>query len=93
MMTLSIYSQIADLDVTHGKKIVGTGTIDINGNVGMIDGVKYKLKAAVKNKADLFIVPYDNYDEALKTKINIKAQIDIIPVKTFDEALDYLSNL
>ena len=66
MMSLAIYNQLVPEDITGGKKIVGTGTIDVNGNVGEIGGVKYKLIGAVKNDADLFICPDSNYEEALK---------------------------
>ena len=68
MCALEIYNRITDYDITKGDIIAGTGSIDENGIVGDIDGVKYKLKGAVKNKAKVFIVPSGNYDEALKLK-------------------------
>ena len=51
MLTLTVYSYINKIDITNGKKIAGTGTINIDGTVGEISGVKYKLMGAVKNKA------------------------------------------
>ena len=54
---LLIYDYLTEEDITKGRTIVGTGTIDENGNVGSIGGVKYKLKGAVKNKAEIFLVP------------------------------------
>ena len=91
MLTLTIYSNLNKIDLTHGKKVVGTGTIDIDGNVGEIGGVKYKLIGAVNNKADVFLVPKgDNYNEAKKIKDKRGFNIDIIPVETFREALNYL---
>lgn len=93
MMSLAIYSSLIGEDLTNGLKIAGTGTIDEDGNVGEIDGVKYKLAGAVKEKADIFIVPSDNnYHEALKEKENNQYDIEIIGVKTFDEVLEYLKN-
>ena len=66
MLTLAIYSNLNKIDLTHGKTIVGTGTIDADGNVGQISGIKYKLLGAVANKGDIFLVPDgDNYKEAL----------------------------
>ncbi len=91
---LSIYNSLVSNDITNGLKIVVTGTIDLDGNVGSIGGVEYKLKSAVKNKADLFIVPNDNnYKEAIKYKNENKYDINIIGVNTFDEVLDYLKNV
>ena len=52
MLTLTLYSHLNEIDLTKGKTIVGTGTIDINGNVGEISGIKYKLIGAVNKKAD-----------------------------------------
>ena len=68
MLSLAIYNKLVEEDITGGKKIVGTGTIDQNGNVGKIDGIKYKLLGAVRNKADIYLCPKDNYEEAIKVK-------------------------
>lgn len=94
IMALSIYNSLTKEDITKGLKIVGTGTIDLDGNVGSIGGVEYKLKSAVKEGADLFIVPIgENYDEALKLKNKYNYDIDIIGVSTFEEAINYLDNI
>lgn len=94
MLSLSIYDALTKEDITKGLKIVGTGTIDEKGNVGSIGGVEYKLKGAVKEKADLFIVPNgDNYKEAMKIKKENNYDIKIKGVSTFDETLKYLNSL
>ena len=90
MMSLSLYSAITGKDLTNGKKIVGTGTIDNNGNVGEIGGVKYKLIGAYNNKADVFLVPKDNYKEALKVKKKKKYKIKLVKVETLSDAIKYL---
>lgn len=90
IMSLAIYNYITE-DISKGRNIVGTGTIDINGNVGEISGVKYKLKGAIKDKADIFLVPSgDNYEEALKVKKENNFDIDIVEVKTLNDAIEYL---
>lgn len=91
MMTLTVYSYLNKIDLTKGKKITGTGTIDREGNVGEISGIKYKLMGAVKEKSDIFLVPQgENYIEARNLKNKKGYDIDIIPIETFDEALKYL---
>lgn len=91
MLTLTLYSYLNNIDLTDGKKIVGTGTIDASGNVGEISGIKYKLIGAVKKGADVFIVPVgENYKEAKKVKEEKNYDIKLVPVKTFKEALAYL---
>lgn len=93
MMSLTVYNQLTSEDITKGKKIVGTGTIDIDGNVGEIGGVKYKLIGAVKNKADVFICPIENYEEALEVAKEKEYNIKIISAATFDEALEKLASI
>ena len=93
MLAISIYNAITSEDITHGLKVAGTGTSDIEGNVGEIGGVKYKIMGAVRNKMDLVFVPAANYDEAIKVKKEHNYDIDIIKVNTFEEALNYLNNL
>ena len=94
MLTLTLYSHLNEIDLTKGKTIVGTGTIDANGNVGEISGIKYKLIGAVNKNADIFLVPVgNNYKEAKKVKKEKCYDIELVPVKTFDDALKYLENL
>lgn len=90
MMSLAIYNALIEEDITKGLNISGTGTIDINGNVGEIAGVKYKLIGAVKNKSDIFIVPADNYKEAKDLKEKYNYDIKIIKANTFDQVLESL---
>lgn len=94
MLSLAIYDKLTNYDLTNGKKIVGTGTIDFEGNVGKIDGVEYKLKGAVKAKADIFIAPVgENYDDCIKLKEKNKYDIEIISAETFQEVLNKLYDL
>lgn len=93
MLALSIYDKLISEDLTNGLKIVGTGTVDFDGNVGEIDGVEYKLMGAVKQKADLFIVPTgENYETCLKLKEERGYNIELIEAKTFDEIIEILRN-
>jgi PDZ domain-containing protein len=91
MTALAVYNNLTQKDLTNGRKIVGTGTIDAAGNVGLIGGVKYKLIGAVKNNADLFIVPKNNLKEALEYKKKYNYKIEIIGVNTFKEAVELLN--
>lgn len=91
VLALSIYNSLVSEDITQGRKIVGTGTIDVNGNVGSIGGVEYKIKGSVKEKADIFLVPAgENYEEAQKVIKENNYKIKLIPVTTFNDALEKL---
>lgn len=91
MLSLAIYDRLVDYDLTGGLKISGTGTIDKDGNVGSIGGVKYKLKGAVDAKSDIFLVPNgENYSECVKLKEKYHYDINIIGVDTFEDAINEL---
>ena len=90
MMSLQIYNDLTEKDITKGKKIIGTGTIDNEGIVGAIGGVKYKLIGAARKHADIFLVPTDNYEEALSVKESHNLDINIIAVSTLKDAIEAL---
>ena len=92
MLSLAIYDRLVDDDLTKGRKIVGTGTIDANGNVGEIGGVKYKVLGASREKADIFFCPKENYEEAINTKNKYNLKLKIVKVETLEEAINYLKN-
>lgn len=92
MMSLAIYNAITKEDITKGLNIVGTGTINSNGIVGEIGGVKYKVLAASKKDADIFLCPKENYEEAKKIKEKRNLDIEILSVDTLSDAINYLQN-
>jgi PDZ domain-containing protein len=64
MLTLGVLDLVGPADLTHGKVIAGTGTIDADGTVGPIGGIPLKMVAARKLGAVLFLVPAGNCAEA-----------------------------
>jgi len=99
MFSLEIYNQLVDEDITKGRKIAGTGTIDIHGEVGPIGGISQKVVAADREGADVFFAPNEhgapssNYREAVRTAKKIGTKMKIVPVDTFDEAIRYLRSM
>ena len=93
MMSLMVYSGLTNRDYTLGKKVAGTGTIDENGKVGEISGIKYKIIGAVRNKVDIFFVPSDNYKEALQVKKEKDYDLKIVKVDSLREAINYLEGV
>ena len=92
MTALAIYNALTSNDITNGKKIAGTGTIDGEGNVGVIGGVTYKLAGAVNKKSDIFLVPEENYKEAYNYKKKHNFDIELISISKFSEAIEYLTS-
>lgn len=92
MTALSIYNALTKEDITKGRKIIGTGTIEMDGIVGEIGGVKYKLMGAEKKGADIFLCPKANYEEAINVAKAKNYDIKIVSVETIEDAINYLKN-
>jgi PDZ domain-containing protein len=84
MFTLGIIDKLRPADLTGGKIIAGTGTIDDDGDVGPIGGIPQKLVGAKKAGAQLFLVPAGNCAEALH---NAVTGLPMAEVGTVDDAL------
>ncbi len=92
--TLEIYNRLVKEDITHGLNIAGTGSVDVNGKVGIIGGVRYKLIGADAGDADIFFVPNgENYKEAMKVKKEKNLDLKVVGVSTVEEAINYLNNI
>ena len=91
MISLTIYNKLTDEDITKGKKVVGTGTIDTLGNVGEIGGIKHKLMAADSKNADIVFVPKENYKEAKQIKDKKNYNFELVSISNFDDAIEYLN--
>lgn len=81
--TLTVLDVLTDGDLTGGANIVVTGTIDRDGNVGPIGGVKQKAYAASDADADVFIVPERNLESARAAVDDLRVE----PVATLGDAL------
>ena len=92
--TLEIYNQLTERDLTKGKKIAGTGTIEEDGSIGEIGGIEYKILGASKDNVDIFLVPDgDNYKDAIKYTKKNNLKIKLICVKNIEDVINELNNL
>ena len=89
MLTLGVLDLVGGTDLTHGKVIAGTGTIDADGAVGPIGGIPLKMVAARKLGAVLFLVPAGNCAEA---KAVADPGFPLAKVASLDEALTALAD-
>ena len=92
LLSLSLYNSLIEEDITKGRKIAGTGTIELDGTVGEISGIQYKLAGAAKNKVDLFIVPEGNYEEAENVIKEKHYNIKLLKASTFEQVINDLKN-
>ena len=89
MLTLGILDLVGDEDLTDGKVVAGTGTIDAQGTVGPIGGITLKMAAARDIGAQLFLVPADNCSEATDVA---DPGFPLAKVGDLDDALKALSD-
>jgi PDZ domain-containing protein len=87
MLALAVTDSLNPGDLTGGRTIAGTGTIDRDGDVGPIGSVSYKVRGAAAAGATVFFVPADDAAEAAKAA---PATVRVIPVATYADALGWL---
>ncbi|HWL91132.1 MAG TPA: S16 family serine protease [Actinomycetota bacterium] len=89
MWAVGLYDLLTPGDLTRGRTIAGTGSIDLEGNVGPIGGILDKVVAARDAKADIMLIPRDNFGEVRDVD---SGDLRLISVSTFDEAIEALSS-
>lgn len=87
MLALAIYDKLTEGELTGGREIAGTGTIDAVGNVGGIGGIRHKLIAARAEGVTVFFVPAANCEEA---KTNPPEGVALVKVSTLGDAVGAL---
>jgi PDZ domain-containing protein len=90
MFALGIIDKLTPTDLTGGKFVAGTGTIDDGGTVGPIGGIDMKTIGARSQGAQFFLTPADNCAEAAK---DTPSGLRLVKVKTIDDAMSALKNI
>ena len=84
MWALGLYELMTPGDLTGGRTIAGTGTIDLSGHVGPIGGIQDKVVAAEHAGASIFLAPADNMADLANVDTGA---MRVISVATFADAL------
>jgi PDZ domain-containing protein len=90
MFALGIIDKVGKQDLTQGRKIAGTGTIDPTGAVGAIGGIQLKMIAARRAGASVFLAPTTNCADV---RGNVPDGLQVISVSSLHEAKTDLLNL
>lgn len=96
VFALSIVDLLGPEDLTGGKVIAATGTIDVDGNVGAIGGIVQKVLGATSRSggragASVFLVPRGNLEEARSAPVD--QDVLLVPVDTLQDAVSALLDL
>jgi PDZ domain-containing protein len=89
MFTLTVYNSLTPQDLTGGRKIAGTGTINLDGTVGPIGGVQQKVAAAEAAGAQYFLSPVENYADA----VSAARHIQVVKIASAVQAVEFLRSL
>jgi len=91
MFALGIVDRVSKAgDLTGGKFIAGTGTIDDKGVVGPIGGIEMKTIGAREAGARFFLTPKENCAAAAK---DVPDGLRLVKVHTIDDALKALKKI
>jgi len=90
MFALGIVDKLTPDDLTGGKFVAGTGTIDDDGKVGPIGGIEMKTVGARDKGAQYFLTPKDNCATAAK---DTPDGLTLVKVDTIDDALSALKDI
>lgn len=86
--TLAIIDELTEGELTGGMKVAVTGTMNSDGEVGLVGGVPQKAAAADHAGAELFLVPPGEENEARAHS----GGVPVVAVETIDDALAALED-
>ncbi len=89
MFSLALYDRLTSQDLTGGRAVAGTGTIDCDGGVGPIGGVEQKVAGAEREGAEIFLAPAANAQTAQRAA----RDIEVVSISSFSDAVGYLQGL
>lgn len=87
MFTLGIIDTLTPGELNGGENVAGTGTIDAEGRVGPIGGIRQKLYGARDAGAEFFLAPESNCDEVVG---HAPDGLKVFRTATLDESMDIL---
>jgi PDZ domain-containing protein len=90
MFALGIMDKVGKVNLTGGKFIAGTGTIDTSGAVGAIGGIQLKMIAARNAGATVFLAPAGNCADVRGA---IPGGLDVVKVSSLHDAVQDLQDL
>lgn len=87
MIAVTVYDKVTPAeDVAAGRRIAGTGTLDAEGNVGPIGGVRQKAIAAARDGAEVFLAPAEQL-AAARGGVAGDVTMQLVGVEDFDGAV------
>ena len=89
MLALALYDKVTPDALLKDRVVAGTGSIDANGAVGRVSGVRERVVDAERAGASVFLVPAANCAELA----DVRSTVRVVPVTTLAAAVDALGAL
>ena len=86
IFALGTYDKLTEGDLIAGEAVAGTGTIDTQGKVGAIGGIREKIKGAERAKATIFLLPERNCADIG----DLDTDLTLVKVATLKDAISAL---
>lgn len=87
MIAVTVYDLVSQEDLADGRVIAGTGTVDLDGNVGPIAGIQEKVVAADEAGATVFLAPAA---QATDARAVAPDHMRVVAVRTVPDAIEAL---
>lgn len=87
MFALGIYDKLTPGPLNGGQAVAGTGTIDAEGTVGAIGGIRQKLYGAQRAGATWFLAPAANCAQVVG---HVPDGLRVVSVSTLQDSIDAL---
>ena len=87
MYTLGLIDKVTGEQLSGGKTIAGTGTMNAKGKVGAIGGIRLKMIGAKRDGVTWFLAPESNCSDVVG---HVPQGLHVVKVGTLDEAYDAL---
>lgn len=88
LLALAAYDAATEEDLAGDRIVAGSGTIDVQGRVGRVDGIPQKVQGAVEAGAEVFLVPAVAGGDAARAAAD--GALEVIEVEDLDGAIDAL---
>ncbi len=91
--TLTLIDELTPGELTGGGDVAVTGTIELDGSVGPIGGLRQKASAVAQAGVDVFIVPAEQGEADIEAAREAAGGgLEIVAVATLEEALQALAD-
>ncbi len=89
ILGLDLCERILNLDLRRGRRISGSGGLDMEGSLTSVRGLRQKFSCARQARADLFFIPFE--DATQLQGMDFQAtRPRIVPIRSLSEAIYWL---